>query len=585
MSNIQIESLLNKIDVDAQQVLEKSLQMALKTERINLFQFLHLLYQLFLSQEVVDAIKQYSSCDLSVLTSQLENAINKQAVVKDPAPSLSSQVMDILSESWMFSSLDCNIESVSSFSIFLTILSDPLLRQYIFGILPSMRNIDVKLLREEYKQSIHADLQQQHNTGSSSNAAISTNMLDKYAINLTKKAVQSKIDPIIGREEEIQKVIEILLRRRQNNPILTGEPGVGKTACVEGLALKIATGCVPSPLKNSQLYALDLALLQAGAGIKGEVEKRLKKLLKEIESSPLPIILFIDEAHNLVSSSQSQGVSSDIANILKPALARGQLRTIAATTWSEYKKYFESDAALVRRFQIVTINEPSTDQAMNMLRCLKSSLVSHHGIKIMEEAIEAAVTLSDRYISERKLPDKALSLLDTACAAAKAAYDGSIYEVAALKEQIASKRLLLDSDLDGLYGAAHKKRHDDVSKDIQELDVKLDSLNKQYKQELDAIQQVQSFESDSSKKLSKAQLSQKKKLMKQLDSLQKNNRLIPCNVDKNMIAKILSGWVGIPVETLLKRSEEKIRNIIVLLLLLFLLYILCYYYYYYYYYI
>src|SRR5689334_2092551 len=224
-----------------------------------------------------------------------------------------------------------------------------------------------------------------------------------------------KIDPILGRDSEIRQVIDILTRRRQNNPILTGEAGVGKTAVVEGFALRVAHGDVPPPLKNVVVRTLDLALLQAGAGVKGEFENRLKGLIEEVKSSPVPIILFIDEAHTMIGAGGQAG-QGDAANLLKPALARGELRTIAATTWSEYKKYFEKDPALARRFQVVKVEEPTETQCMVMMRGIVGALEKHHNVRILDEAVSSAVRLSHRYLAGRQLPDKAVSVLDTACA-------------------------------------------------------------------------------------------------------------------------------------------------------------------------
>ena len=242
-----------------------------------------------------------------------------------------------------------------------------------------------------------------------------TPSLDQFTMNLTERAKSGKIDPVIGRDFEIRQMIDILTRRRQNNPILTGEAGVGKTAVVEGFAQRIAAGDVPETLKNVVVRTLDLGLLQAGAGVKGEFENRLKSVIAEVKASPTPIILFIDEAHTLIGAGGAAG-QGDAANLLKPALARGELRTIAATTWLEYKKYFEGDPALKRRFQVVKVDEPDPTKAIRMMRSFAGTLEKHHSIRILESAIEDAVKLSHRYITDRQLPDKSVSLLDTACA-------------------------------------------------------------------------------------------------------------------------------------------------------------------------
>ena len=239
--------------------------------------------------------------------------------------------------------------------------------------------------------------------------------LKQFSVDLTERARKGELDPIVGRDEEIRQLIDILMRRRQNNPILTGEAGVGKTAVVEGFALRIAAGDVPPPLKEVSLRTLDVGLLQAGASMKGEFENRLRQVIEEVQASPKPIILFIDEAHTLIGAGGSAG-TGDAANLLKPALARGTLRTVAATTWAEYKKYIEKDPALTRRFQVVQVDEPSEEKAILMVRGIASTLEKHHQVQLLDEGLESAVRLSHRYIPARQLPDKAVSLLDTACA-------------------------------------------------------------------------------------------------------------------------------------------------------------------------
>ncbi|PLM86257.1 type VI secretion system ATPase TssH, partial [Klebsiella variicola] len=248
------------------------------------------------------------------------------------------------------------------------------------------------------------------------------NALDKFTLDVTAKARDGQIDPVFGRDTEIRQMVDILSRRRKNNPILVGEPGVGKTALVEGLALRIAEGNVPDALKPVSVRTLDLGLLQAGAGVKGEFEQRLKNIIEAVQQSPSPVLLFIDEAHTIIGAGNQAG-GADAANLLKPALARGELRTIAATTWSEYKQYFERDAALERRFQMVKVDEPDDDTACLMLRGLKSRYADHHGVHITDDAVRAAVTLSRRYLTGRQLPDKAVDLLDTASARLRMSLD------------------------------------------------------------------------------------------------------------------------------------------------------------------
>ncbi len=282
--------------------------------------------------------------------------------------------------------------------------------------------------------------------------------LDQYTVNLTERAKKGEIDPVIGREAEVRQMVDILIRRRQNNPILTGEAGVGKTAVVEGLALRIAQGDVPPVLKNVVLRTLDLGLLQAGAGVKGEFENRLKQVIAEVKASPVPIILFIDEAHTMIGAGGQAG-QGDAANLLKPALARGELRTIAATTWAEYKKYFEKDAALARRFQVVKVEEPDEDRAIRMMRGITAILEKHHGVRILDEAVESAVKLSHRYIPARQLPDKSVSLLDTACARVAIGQNAIPPAVEDCRRRIDHLKVELGIlDREGATGAQHAER-------------------------------------------------------------------------------------------------------------------------------
>ncbi len=295
---------------------------------------------------------------------------------------------------------------------------------------------------------------------------------------------------MLGRDAEIRQVIDILTRRRQNNPILTGEAGVGKTAVVEGFALRVAQGDVPPPLKNVHVRTLDLALLQAGAGVKGEFENRLKGLIEEVKASATPIILFIDEAHTMIGAGGQAG-QNDAANLLKPALARGELRTIAATTWSEYKKYFEKDAALARRFQVVKVEEPSEPQCMIMMRGLVASLEKHHNVRILDEAVYSSVRLSHRYLAGRQLPDKAVSILDTACArlslgqnATPPAIEDMTRQIDALEVQ---KRIL---DRETVVGADHQEKLAEIQSQKAAAETTLKELKERWEKERELVAKI-----------------------------------------------------------------------------------------------
>ncbi|HTN11310.1 MAG TPA: type VI secretion system ATPase TssH, partial [Acetobacteraceae bacterium] len=342
------------------------------------------------------------------------------------APSLSPEIIEVAKQAWLLASVEHGLSRIRSGHILWAMLADENLSRRAREMSGQFAKIPVDMLKRDLLTITANSVEAATATTSVDGAPAgggedgaprmgSSAALDQFTIDLTAKARAGKIDPILGRDTEIRQVVDILTRRRQNNPILTGEAGVGKTAVVEGFALRIAEGDVPPALKDVIIRTLDLGLLQAGAGVKGEFENRLKSVIEEVKASPKPIIVFIDEAHQLIGAGGSAG-QGDAANLLKPALARGELRTIAATTWAEYKKYFEKDAALTRRFQVVKVEEPSEPLAIAMVRGIVSTLEKHHGIRILDEAVEAAVKLSARFIPSRQLPDKAVSLIDTACA-------------------------------------------------------------------------------------------------------------------------------------------------------------------------
>ena len=370
------------------------------------------------------AIVKHFEIDKSRLTTELARSMDKLKSGNARTPAISPTVLKMLTTAWTIGSIDFNAGQVRTGFIVLALASDEELSRLIREVSKEFQKINADALRKDL-MGIVALSQETTTSGAAIGAGApgdgarpvggKTPNLDQYTVDLTGNAKKGKIDPVLGRDPEIRQMIDILTRRRQNNPILTGEAGVGKTAVVEGFALRVAQGDVPPPLKNVHIRTLDLALLQAGAGVKGEFENRLKGLIEEVKASPTPIILFIDEAHTMIGAGGQAG-QGDAANLLKPALARGELRTIAATTWSEYKKYFEKDAALARRFQVVKVEEPSEQQCMIMMRGLVASLEKHHNVRILDEAVYAAVKLTHRYLAGRQLPDKAVSILDTACA-------------------------------------------------------------------------------------------------------------------------------------------------------------------------
>jgi len=394
-----------------------------------------------------------------------------------------------------------------------------------------------------------------------------TPALDQFTTNLTERARAGKVDPVIGRDAEIRQAIDILMRRRQNNPILTGEAGVGKTAVVEGLALRIAQGDVPDVLKGVAIHTLDMGLLQAGASVKGEFENRLKNVIDEVRKSPTPIILFIDEAHTMIGAGGQAG-QNDAANLLKPALARGELRTIAATTWGEYKKYFEKDAALARRFQVIKVEEPSEELACAMLRGMAPLMEKHFNVRIFDEAITEAVRLSHRYIMGRQLPDKAISVLDTACAKVALGQSATPALIESLQrrlERMAAETGALERELAG--GGAHEERLKELAGSRTAAQEELAALQARWEQEKALAAQIgearANVEAASAAQEGGAasQAHDIQAMLKELRALQGEAPMVPVQVDGNVVAEIVAGWTGIPLGKMVKDEIQAVLKL------------------------
>ncbi len=406
--------------------------------------------------------------------------------------------------------------------------------------------------------------------------------LNQFTIDLTANAKAGKIDAVLGRDHEIRQIIDILTRRRQNNPILTGEAGVGKTAVVEGFALRVAAGDVPPPLKNVTIRSLDLALLQAGAGVKGEFENRLKGLIEEVKSSPSPIILFIDEAHTMIGAGGPAG-QGDAANLLKPALARGELRTIAATTWSEYKKFFEKDAALARRFQVVKVEEPTEEQCMVMLRGIVSSLEKHHNVRILDEAVRSATKFSHRYLAGRQLPDKAVSVMDTACARLSLGQNATPPMIEDALRQVddldVQQRVL---EREAAVGVDHSERLGAIAKQRTEVSARLKTLEERRGKELSLVSRIRDIRTQLEAAVAPPAASaagtstaagtaaqpatdaaalriELEKLNAELDALQGDSPLMRVCVDTQIVGEVISAWTGIPVG---KMQQDEIKTVL-----------------------
>ena len=379
--------------------------------------------------------------DASRLAADITRAVDALPHGAGSVEEFSDHIFRAIQEGWTFGSLEFGDDTVRSAYILLGALKVPVLEGLLFKISLEFDKVDPASMGAQLGDLLAESIEGAKPDGEAAPKAKQApggkSALDQYATNLTERARAGKIDPVIGRDPEIRQIIDILMRRRQNNPILTGEAGVGKTAVVEGFALRLARGDVSPQLKAVDLHMLDVGLMQAGASVKGEFEKRLKQVIDEVQSSEKPIILFIDEAHTLIGAGGAAG-TGDAANLLKPALARGELRTVAATTWSEYKEHIEKDPALTRRFQVVKVEEPAEEAAVRMLRGVAGVLEKHHKVEILDEAIEAAVALSHRYIPSRQLPDKAISLLDTACARVAVSQHATPAEVEDIERRLSS---------------------------------------------------------------------------------------------------------------------------------------------------
>lgn len=504
-----------------------------------------------------------------VVKQQLQQVLEHLKTGNNGLPSISVQLINLLRACWLNTTIDFADEQIRSAYILYSLLKDDSLSALMLRRIPVLEKVDASELLRVWPQLMqHSSEQQQPNT-STANPAIKagkTPALDQFTTDLTAQASAGKIDPIVGRDDEIRQMIDILTRRRQNNPILTGEAGVGKTAVVEGLALKIAAGEVPDKLKNVSLRVLDLALLQAGAGMKGEFENRLKNVIKEVNSSAVPIILFIDEAHTMIGSGGAAG-QNDAANLLKPALARGELRTIAATTWAEYKKYFEKDAALTRRFQVVKIEEPSVELAVIMMRGLLPVMEQHHKVNITDQALQAAVTLSHRYINGRQLPDKAVGLLDTACARVAMSQDtvpGAVESLQRQVQQLTQKMAALQREQ--RLGVNHNEVLVQLQQQLSDTETKLEQVSQQWQHEKQQVakahqlaQQLMSTEQPTDIDTSQPILQQLLDIKAELNQLAEP--LVHWQVDDALIAEVISDWTGIPLG---KMQADEINTVLAL---------------------
>ncbi|MDP9112974.1 MAG: type VI secretion system ATPase TssH [Acidobacteriota bacterium] len=564
---VNLKSLIGKLNDTTRGALEGAAGLCLARTHYDV-EVEHFLMKL-LDASGSDAVKIFHqfSVDTSRLQKELERSLDKLKSGNARTPAISPSVLKMLTEGWTTGSIDFGATQIRSGHALLALLENTELARIARDIGNELQKIQPELLRKDFLAIVEGaqedtDAQAAAEAPSSDGSAIpraggKTPNLDQFTVDLTGNARKGKIDPVLGRDVEIRQVIDILMRRRQNNPILTGEAGVGKTAVVEGFALRIAHGDVPPPLKNVDVRTLDLALLQAGAGIKGEFENRLKGLIEEVKASPTPIILFIDEAHTMIGAGGQAG-QNDAANLLKPALARGELRTIAATTWSEYKKYFEKDPALARRFQVVKVEEPDEHVCMVMMRGIVGSLEKHHNVRILDEGVAAAVRLSQRFLAGRQLPDKAVSVLDTACArlalgqnSTPAAIEDATREI----DDLAVQTRVLEREVS--TGADHAERLEAIAKRKADAESRLKALNERFTKERDLVLKLREIRTKLEEPGTPG--GDREKQRKELDALtaelvalQGENPLMRVCVDGQTISEVISAWTGIPAGKMLK---------------------------------
>ena len=597
MADISLEAVTGKLNRVGYEAFIQALRQAKGAGNRNV-ELAHWLAQILQRRSTdIGLTAQHYGLDMARLATDIGGVIEGFRKNETEMPGVANNVVDVLDRGWHYATLFFGETQIRSGHVLVAALKSLELKRALTGISKEFGKIPVEELAAGYakiwKDSEEENLRPMDGSGlraagtpgaEQADGAKGTTALDRFSQDLTEKARSGTMDPILGRDDEIRQVIDVLMRRRQNNPILTGEAGVGKTAIAEGFAQRIVAGDVPPPLRGVKVCALDIGLMQAGASMKGEFEQRLRSVIDEVQSSPTPVILFIDEAHTLIGAGGAAG-TGDAANLLKPALARGTLRTIAATTWSEYRQYFEKDPALTRRFQPVQVDEPDVVRCCTMLRGLIGPMEKHHKVRISDAAIVAAVQLSSRYIPARQLPDKAVSLLDTACArvaisqtATPAAIEDARVAISALeKEKIA---LIADKDL----GDATDERLGKIEEESAALTAKLATLEADWASELAIVEEITLLRGKLGEKAAaeaapadgeapaeavpaealadpeatRASLREKFDVLGAIDPA---NRMIYAHVDEQSVASVVSDWTGIPVGRMVKDEIETVLNL------------------------
>ncbi|WP_411993753.1 type VI secretion system ATPase TssH [Agarivorans sp. DSG3-1] len=559
MSTMTLKSMVEKLSPAAKQSLEAAAALSNSRSHFSV-EIQHWLLAMCEGQtEDLMLVAEHFGVDLDGLTSDLNRNLERAKTGNQQTPGLSPQIVSLLSAAWMAATIEYDSGNIAPIHIIHALLNDDTLSFNTMHFLKHLESVEPAQLAQ-----VWPTLSQNAEAAPANKASGSgkTPNLDQFTIDLTEQARSGKLDPILGRDEEIRQMIDILTRRRQNNPILTGEAGVGKTAVVEGLAQRIADNDVPESLQNVKIHVLDLALLQAGAGMKGEFENRLKAVISEVKSSATPIVVFIDEAHTLIGSGGQAG-QNDAANILKPALARGELRTIAATTWAEYKKYFEKDAALTRRFQVVKVEEPSEDKAIVMLRGLLPVMEKHHRVAISDQALQAAVRLSSRYINGRQLPDKAVALLDTACARvamSQASTPAQVERLQRKQQQLTAQIEQLEREQ--LTGSEHQELLSQLNAELVDTNTAFEQAESTWRDEQGMVLQAKQH----SDAILNTEEQQEDDTREQLIELKANlaevaQPMVFLEVDEVLVAEVIADWTGIPLGRMQSDEVETILSL------------------------
>ncbi|UCP00392.1 type VI secretion system ATPase TssH [Metapseudomonas lalkuanensis] len=576
---MELGSLIGRLNAECRRALERAAQRCLQRTH-HYVEIEHLLLELMDIEggDLAYLLPRFG-LERDAVATEINQALELFKAGNTRTPALSAQTVGLLEDAVVQASV-LGQQGIRSGLLLLALLDRDERRTLLLNSASSLLRIPREALRQNLAEWTQASREQttspQAAKGKPATAGAQDSILDQYTQDVIADAHAGRIDPIVGRDSEIRQSIDILLRRRQNNPILVGAPGVGKTAVVEGLALRIAAGDVPPPLQDVSLRVLDLGLLQAGAGVKGEFEQRLKGVIDGVRNAEKPVILFIDEAHTLIGAGAAEG-QSDAANLLKPALARGELRTLAATTWLEYKKYFEKDPALARRFQLVQVEEPDESTAVEMLRGVAAKLEQHHGVQVLDAAIHDAVKLSHRYISGRQLPDKAISVLDTACARVALGQ----HDVPPPLESLRHREQALEEELQRLRreqatGLDHRERITALETESRSNVVAIRELETRWGEEREAVRELLearrelltlSDSVDASKPNEELDdridhlAAELARLEAGLDAIRQDDPLVPEQVDSKTVAAVIAGWTGIPIGKMLADEAHAVRTL------------------------